>query len=183
MMEQLAESNPVELVDGPQGMVRWASNDAYAQAHGNKPKYVGRIRSVSKNIPLVRGNIHSYYTQSQARSYNAPPSAVIFEMIENALQAKREQHKQKIDELLAKQREEHKQQMDAMTAAITTQFATQMAAYEARFRTLEGSKVVTSKPEVTNERALHDLGSPTHLIIRSFVDSTQDNNILFFIII
>jgi hypothetical protein len=44
-------------------------------------------------------------------------------MIERALQAKEEHHKQEIEELLAKQREEinqqHKQQMDAMTTAIT----------------------------------------------------------------
>ncbi|KAE8076137.1 hypothetical protein FH972_014803 [Carpinus fangiana] len=79
-------------------------------------------------------------------------------MIERALQAKEEQHKQEIDELLAKQREEinheHKQQMDARTAVITAQMVAQAVAYEDRFRTLEGYRVVTSKPEVTTKRAL-----------------------------
>ena len=56
MMERLAES-----VDGPPGTVRWAPNDAYAQAHSNKPEYAGRVRGVSKNTLPVRGNIHSYY--------------------------------------------------------------------------------------------------------------------------
>ena len=54
--ERLAES-----VDGQPRTVRWASNDAYAQAHGNKPEYAGRVRGVSKNIMPVQGNIHSYY--------------------------------------------------------------------------------------------------------------------------
>jgi hypothetical protein len=76
-------------------------------------EYAGRVLGVSKNILLVRDNIHLYYTPSQARSKNAPPPAVIFEMIERALQAKEKQHTQEIDELLAKQREkinqEHKQ--------------------------------------------------------------------------
>jgi hypothetical protein len=58
-----------------------------------------------------------------------------------------------------------------------------MTTYEARFHTLEGSRVVTSEPEVTNKRVLHDLGSPGCLIVRSSIDSTQGNNILFFIII
>jgi hypothetical protein len=61
---------------------------------------------VSKNILLVWENIHLYYTPSQARSQNAPLLAVISEMIEKALQAKEEHHKQEIDELLAKQKEE-----------------------------------------------------------------------------
>ena len=49
-----------------------------------------------------------------------------------------------------------------MTASITTQFSAHMAkemaaqamAYEERFQTLEGHRVVTSKPKVTTERAL-----------------------------
>jgi hypothetical protein len=63
------------------------------------------------------------------------------------------------------------------------QMAAQTAAYEDRFRTLEGYRVVTSKPKVTNEKALHDLGSLARLIVRSSVDSTKGKNILFFIII
>ena len=65
-MEWLAESNPAESVEGPPGTLRWTPNDPYAQAHGNKPEYAGHVRGVSKNILLARGNIHSYYTPSQA---------------------------------------------------------------------------------------------------------------------
>jgi hypothetical protein len=71
-----------------------------------KPEYVGRVSSVSKNILPVREHIHSYYTLSQVRSQNATPSAVVLEMIERAIQLKEEHHKQEIEELLAKQREE-----------------------------------------------------------------------------
>ena len=67
-MIQLADSNPGESVEGPQGMVRWVPNDAYAQAHNNKPEYADRVWSVSKNILPMRGNIHTYYTPSQSRS-------------------------------------------------------------------------------------------------------------------
>jgi hypothetical protein len=61
-MRRLKESDPAALVEGPEGTIRWAPNDAYAQAHGNKPEYVGRVRGVSKNILPVRRHIHSYYT-------------------------------------------------------------------------------------------------------------------------
>jgi hypothetical protein len=63
-MKRLADSDPAELEEGPEGMVRWAPNDAYAQAHGNKPEYTGRVRGESKNILLVRGYIHIYYISS-----------------------------------------------------------------------------------------------------------------------
>jgi hypothetical protein len=76
-MMQLADSDPAELVKGPEGTVRWAPNDAYAQAQVNKPEYAGRVRGVSKNILPVWGHIHFYYTPSQARSQNATPSAVV----------------------------------------------------------------------------------------------------------
>jgi hypothetical protein len=52
------------------GIVRWAPNDAYAQALENKPEYVGRVRQVGLNILTVWGSIHSYYTSSQSRSQN-----------------------------------------------------------------------------------------------------------------
>jgi hypothetical protein len=71
-------------------------DDAYAQAHGNKSEYAGRVRGVSKNILPVRGYIHSYYTPSQARSQNAPPAVVISEMIEKAFEVKDEQYKQEM---------------------------------------------------------------------------------------
>jgi hypothetical protein len=62
MMERLAEFDLAESVEGPLGTLRWAPNDAYAQAHDNKLEYAGRVCGVSKNILPVRGNIHSYYT-------------------------------------------------------------------------------------------------------------------------
>jgi hypothetical protein len=49
-MKHLQETNSVEMADGPQRTVQWASDDAYAQAHGNKLEYAGHIRGVSKNI-------------------------------------------------------------------------------------------------------------------------------------
>jgi hypothetical protein len=104
MMERLQESDSAELVDGPQGMVRWIPNDAYTQVHGNKPEYAGRVRGISKNILPMRGNIHSYYTPFQARSQNLG-STVVSEMIQSAIQAERKQHKQQIDEMLAQQKE------------------------------------------------------------------------------
>ena len=144
---------------------------------------------VSKNILPVRGNIHSYYTPSQARSQNAPHSAVISEMIAKALEVKGEQHKQEMEERLAQQREEmeerfvqqreqHKLDIDA----ITRRFATHMVAYDARFRSLEGGTVVRSESEVTIERTVYDLGSPTHPIVRSSADSTQGNNQVIFLL-
>ena len=184
MMERVAESDPAKSVDGPEGTVRWAPNDAYAQAHGNKSEYAGRVRDVGKNILLVWGNIHSYYPLSQARSQNAPLSAVISKMIEKALQVKAEQQKQEMEERLAQQRdemrEEHKQQMKAMNTVITKQFAAQMAAYEARFRSLELSTLVSSEPEVTTKRVVPDLGSPARHIVRSSANSTQGNNQVIF---
>jgi hypothetical protein len=67
-MKRLADSDSAKLVKGPQGTVRWALNDAYAHAHGNKSEYAGRVRGVSRNILPMQGNIHLYYIPSQARS-------------------------------------------------------------------------------------------------------------------
>jgi hypothetical protein len=111
-------------------------------------------------------------------------------MIQSALRLKDQEHKQEIEELMAKQREEHKQQMESLTATITEQFTQHMATqlwdqaalYEERFRSLEGYRVVTSAPESTTEKALHDIGSPARIILRASVDSMQGNNILHFII-
>ena len=88
---------------------RVGNNDAYAQAHGNKPEYAGCVRGVSKNILPVRGSIHSYYTPSQVRSQNAPPLAMISEMILKALIVRDEQHKQEMEDHLAQQREQLKE--------------------------------------------------------------------------
>ena len=179
-MLRLADFDPAELVEGvPQGMVRWAPNNAYAQVNGNKPKYAGRICGVSKNIRPVRRYIHSYYTPSQSRSQTSTPPVVVSEMIEIALQEK----EQEIEEQLAKQREEinqqHKQQLDAVIAAIIEQFSQRMAVqleaqvalHQERFRSLEGYRMVTPEPKVTSARAEQDIGSPT-----------QGNNILPFTI-
>ena len=111
MTEQLAEFDPAELVEGPLGTLRWTLNDAYAQAHGNKPEYAGCVHCVSKNILPMRGYIHLYYTLSQARSQNAPPSAVISKMIAKVLEVKYDQHKQEIEEHLAQQREEMEERL------------------------------------------------------------------------
>jgi hypothetical protein len=54
-MKRLADSDPTALEEGPEGTIWWASNDAYAQAYGNKPKYAGRVHGVSKNILPVQG--------------------------------------------------------------------------------------------------------------------------------
>ena len=53
-MMRLADFDPAELVEGPEGTVQWAPNNAYVQAHGNKPEYMGCVRGVSKNIPPVQ---------------------------------------------------------------------------------------------------------------------------------
>jgi hypothetical protein len=68
-MIRLADSDPAKLVEGLEGTIRWAPNDAYAQAHGNKLEYAGRVRGMSKNILPVQGHIHSYYISSS----NATP--------------------------------------------------------------------------------------------------------------
>ena len=85
---------------GPRGWSSGHQNDVYTKAHGNKPEYMNRVRGVRKNILPMRGNIHSYYTLSQTRSQNLG-SAAMFEMIQSAIQAKREHHKQQMDEMLA----------------------------------------------------------------------------------
>ena len=66
-----------------------------------------------------------------------------------------------MEERLARQKEEHRLDIDA----ITKRFVEQMVAYNAHFRSLEGGVVVTSEPEVTMERAVHELGSPARPIV------------------
>jgi hypothetical protein len=184
-MERLAESDPAESAERPPGTLRWTPNDAYAQAHGNKPEYAGRVRGVSKNILPARGSYRSYYTPSSARSQNAPSSAVVFEMIAEALTQQREQHKLEMEEQraqmedrLARQREEHRLDIDV----INRRFIAQMEAYDARFRSLEGGTFVSPEPEVTTERTAHDLGSLARPIVRSSADSTHGNNQVIFLL-
>jgi hypothetical protein len=109
-------------------------------------------------------------------------------MIQPTIQLKEQQYKQEIEELREEINQQNKQQMDALTAAITEQFNQRMAAqladqatlYEEWFRSLEGYRVMTLEPEVTTEKALQDVGSPTRIIPRSSADRTQGNNILPF---
>ncbi|KAE8055921.1 hypothetical protein FH972_012730 [Carpinus fangiana] len=89
-------------------------------------------------------------------------------MIERAIEAEREQHKQQMDEILAQQSEE-------ITVMITTQVAAQMVAYEAQIHVLEGSKHVSSESEVTNVRASHYVGSLARVIVRSSADSRSND--------
>jgi hypothetical protein len=67
--------------------------------------------------------------------------------------------------------------------AITTQVAVQMVAYEAQIPVFEGFRHVSFEPEVTNDRASHDLGSLALVIVRSSIDSRSCNNILFLFLI
>jgi hypothetical protein len=62
----------------------------------------GRVRVVSKNILLGRGNSRSYYTPSQGRAQNPGSSVAMSQMIERALEAEREQHRAQ----MAREREE-----------------------------------------------------------------------------
>jgi uncharacterized protein YaiL (DUF2058 family) len=185
LMKSLQVTDSATQVDGPRGSIRWAPNDAYAQAHGNKPEYAGRVRGVSKNILPGPDNCRSYYTPSKARTQNLRNSAAMQQMIETALEAEREQHRIQ----RAREREEitaHELPMrlpHEVTAQVSTQMAemqAQMAAqaqmmreYEAKMRQLvEGSgRVVTSEPEVTNVMV------PAPIIYRSSVDSRSGNNI------
>ncbi|KAE8076917.1 hypothetical protein FH972_015536 [Carpinus fangiana] len=84
------------------------------------------------------------------------------EMIERAIQAEWEQHKQQMDAMLAQQRG---MITTPITTAITEQVAAHMAAYVARIRVLEGSRHVSSEPKVTNDKASHDLGSPARVSV------------------
>ena len=127
----------------------------------------------------MQGNIHLYYTPFHARSQNLGSSAMS-EMIERAIQAKWEQRKQQMDAMLTQQKEAI---TAATTTTITAQVDAQMAEYVARIRGLEESRHVSSKPEVTNARALDDLESTAHVIVKSFVDSQSGNHILFLFLI
>jgi hypothetical protein len=96
-MRRLEESDPAALVEGPKGTIRWAPNDAYVQAHGNKPEYAGRVRGVSKNILPVQGHIHSYYTP-RPNATSPPPPAVVSEMIQFAIELKEQQLREEMNQ-------------------------------------------------------------------------------------
>ncbi|KAE8076975.1 hypothetical protein FH972_015589 [Carpinus fangiana] len=88
-------------------------------------------------------------------------------MIERALEAEMEQHRAQISRV----REEITAQVSTqVTAQVAEQMSAQMQAYEAKIRQLvDGSRVVTSEPEVTNVMA------PAHVIYRSSIDSRSDD--------
>jgi phosphoribosylaminoimidazole carboxylase (NCAIR synthetase) len=105
------------------------------------------------------------------------------EIIKRALDVEMEQHKAQI----ARVREEITAQVtvrviDQVTAQVAQQVAehmsAQMQAYEAHIcQLVEGSRVVTSKPEVTNVMAL------ARVIYRFSIDSRSGNNILLLFLI
>ncbi|XP_059441984.1 uncharacterized protein LOC132174328 [Corylus avellana] len=101
MMRELIPTNPAASSSVTEGTVKRAPNDAYAQAHGNKPEYAGRVRQAGSNILPVRGSICSYYTPSQARSENTRHSMISQETLDGALEAERAKHKEEIDALVA----------------------------------------------------------------------------------
>jgi hypothetical protein len=88
-MKSLQVTDSAAQIDGPWGSIRWASDDAYTQAHGNKLEYARHVRGVSKNILPGRGNSRSYYTPSQARAQNLGNSVVVSQMIETALEKRK----------------------------------------------------------------------------------------------
>jgi Flp pilus assembly secretin CpaC len=198
LMKSLQATDSVAQVDGPWGSIQWAPDNAYAQAHGSKPEYAGRVRDISKNILPRWGNSRSYYTPSQARAQNLRSSAAMSEMIERAIEAEREQHRvqmarereditaqvtaqvtAEVSAQVAKQVAEQMAQMAEQMQAQMAEQAKQMREYEAKMcQLIEGSsRVVTSEPEVTNIMAL------APVIYRSSVDSRSGNDILFLFLI
>ena len=77
-MLELIPNDPVTSSSVTEGTIRWAPNDAFSQAFGNKPEYASRVRQVGPNILPVRGSIHTYYTLSQSRSWNTNDSTVSY---------------------------------------------------------------------------------------------------------
>ncbi|XP_059448234.1 uncharacterized protein LOC132179516 [Corylus avellana] len=198
-MEELIPTDPAASSSMTEGTVRWAPNDAYAQAHGNKPEYAGRVRQVGPYILPVRGNIHSYYTPSQARSQN-PVNSTVAEMIEMTPEAEREQHRAQMDMALAardaQMAEQVAEQIVGREAQMVTQLAendAQMAAkdasfaamveerfrplkamFEERFRQLEAMFQLRAASEVTRHNTIvSDTESTTRLIVRSSVGSAS----------
>ncbi|KAE8009271.1 hypothetical protein FH972_005719 [Carpinus fangiana] len=87
------------------------------------------------------------------------------EMIKRALEAEREQHRAQITRV-------SKEITAQVAQQVSEQMSAQMQAYEVKIhRLVEGSRVVTSEPEVTNVMAL------TRIIYRSFVDSKSADDV------
>ena len=129
-MKELIPTDPAAISSITEGTVRWAPNDAYSQAMGNKAEYAGRVRQVGPNVLPVRGSIHSYYKPAEPRSQTSG-SAGVSQMIKAALEAQQETHRAEMDALLAAHREQaaaqqvqqaererqHKEELNAMLAA------------------------------------------------------------------
>jgi hypothetical protein len=139
-MKELLPTDPAIESSITEGIVRWAPNDAYSQAIGNKPEYTGRVRQVGPNVLPVRGTIHSYYKPVEPRSQTSG-SAGVSRMIEAALKAQQEKHRAEMDALLAAQREEttvqqaerekkHSEEIDAKLEAQQQQFPQQLSEKE-----------------------------------------------------
>jgi hypothetical protein len=146
-MNELIPTDPAATSSITQGTVRWAPNDAYSQAIGNKAEYAGRVRQVGPNILLVRGSIHSYYKPAEPRSQTLG-SAGVSQLIKAALEAQQETHKAEMDALLAAHREQtaaqqaqiaerekqHRAEIDTLLAAQREQTAVQQAERELRHK-------------------------------------------------
>jgi hypothetical protein len=166
-MKELIPTDHAASSSVTEGTVRWAPNDAYAQAHGNKPEYAGRVRQVGPNILPVRGSIHSYYTLSQARSQNTENS-MVSQMTDRIkeLEAEWAQHRAQMDEMLATQRE-----MAKYIEEQKAQMATKDAMVDLRFRQLEAMMQLTSRsaPKVTQHRTLPDRGNAIFVLFLFFL--------------
>ncbi|XP_059434867.1 uncharacterized protein LOC132167849 [Corylus avellana] len=128
-MKELIPTDPAASSSITEGTVKWAPNDAYAQAHGNKPEYAGRVRQLGSGILPVRGSIRSYYTPSQARSENTSQYSMISqETLDRALEAERAKHKEEIDALVAENN-------------------ARQAAFDARLRQIEAMMRFSSAPD------------------------------------
>ncbi|XP_059441611.1 uncharacterized protein LOC132173941 isoform X2 [Corylus avellana] len=171
-MEELIPTDPAASSSVTERTVRWASNNAYAQAIGNKPEYAGRVRQVGPNVLPVRGTIHSYYTPSQARSQNTRHFAVSQELLDKALEAERAHYKAQLEARLAAEREQIVARVALQVVANLAEKKAQMTAmFEARLRRLEEMMWSSSAPEVAHYKGALDIASPPFAIVTSSVDS------------
>ena len=109
----------------------------------------------------------------QPRSQN-PESIAVSQMIEAALQTKREKHSAKIDALLEAQQAQIAVQLAEKELHIT-------AMYEARFWQLEHMMQSGSSSELTRQKDVLDKVSPARLMVRSSVGSRSGNAIICFL--
>ena len=104
-MKELIPTDPAAISSIIEGTVRWAPNNAYSQAMGNKAEYTGQVRQVGPNVLPVCDSIHSYYKPIEPRSQTSG-SAGVSQMIKAALEAQQETHRAEMDALLAAHREQ-----------------------------------------------------------------------------